>query len=305
MDEDGDSKFKILPGAWAGRRIRVAVGPGVTMPGVPLYNYGSAEYRWRDGDLDTATLSKVSLPELSALMIDLSPEISREANNILRIANSGWELNAVSGDGRRSHRAGQNVLNAFLDRLNNLYGSADTIFNQLFLSVFLRGAIAAELVLGKDGRTPVDLVVIDPILFKFQTELDADRGEYWQLGQINRSGAFVPIRVPTVLYSAFDPLPGRPEGRSAVQSALFVCLTLMRTLRDLSRVIAQQGYPRLDIEVDLKELQAGQTLHVSQLVFPQGVKPIVHGSDDPVVVAITAKRAAAAEGEEGEAAPAA
>lgn len=59
------------------------------------------------------------------------------------------------------------------------------------------------------------------------------------------------------------------------------------------------------IEVDLKDLQAGQTLHVSQLVFPQGVKPIVHGSDDPVVVAITAKRAAAAEGEEGEAAPAA
>ena len=59
------------------------------------------------------------------------------------------------------------------------------------------------------------------------------------------------------------------------------------------------------IEVDLKELQAGQTLHVSQLVFPQGVKPIIHGSDDPVVVAITAKRAAAAEGEEGEAAPAA
>ncbi len=59
------------------------------------------------------------------------------------------------------------------------------------------------------------------------------------------------------------------------------------------------------IEVDLKELQAGQTLHVSQLVFPQGVKPVMHGSDDPVVVAITAKKAVAEEGAEGEAAPAA
>ncbi len=58
------------------------------------------------------------------------------------------------------------------------------------------------------------------------------------------------------------------------------------------------------IEVDLKDLQAGQTLHVSQLVFPNGVKPVMHGSDDPVVVAITAKKAAAAE-DEGEAAPAA
>ena len=59
------------------------------------------------------------------------------------------------------------------------------------------------------------------------------------------------------------------------------------------------------IEVDLKDLQAGQTLHVSQLVFPNGVKPVMHGSDDPVVVAITAKKAAVAEGAEGEAAPAA
>ena len=57
------------------------------------------------------------------------------------------------------------------------------------------------------------------------------------------------------------------------------------------------------IEVDLKELAAGQTLHVSQLTFPKGVKPVMHGEDDPVVVAITVKKAAAAEGEE--AAPAA
>ena len=57
------------------------------------------------------------------------------------------------------------------------------------------------------------------------------------------------------------------------------------------------------IEVDLKDLKGGQTLHVSQLSYPEGVKPVMHGEDDPVVVAITVKKAAAAEGEE--AAPAA
>ena len=56
------------------------------------------------------------------------------------------------------------------------------------------------------------------------------------------------------------------------------------------------------IEVNLKDLKGGQTLHVSQLAYPQGVKPVMHGDDDPVVVAITVKKAAA-EGEE--AAPAA
>ena len=59
------------------------------------------------------------------------------------------------------------------------------------------------------------------------------------------------------------------------------------------------------VEVDLKELQAGQSIHVSQLVLPKGVKAVVHGSDDPVVVSIPAKKAEVAETADGEAAPAA
>jgi large subunit ribosomal protein L25 len=59
------------------------------------------------------------------------------------------------------------------------------------------------------------------------------------------------------------------------------------------------------IEVDLQEMKAGQSLHVSQLVYPQDVKPVMHGSDDPLVVSIVAKKAVAeeteAEGTEGEA----
>lgn len=55
------------------------------------------------------------------------------------------------------------------------------------------------------------------------------------------------------------------------------------------------------VEVDLTNLDAGHTIHLSELVFPAGVKPVMHGDDDPVVVAITVKKAAA-EGEEGEAA---
>ena len=56
------------------------------------------------------------------------------------------------------------------------------------------------------------------------------------------------------------------------------------------------------IEVDLKDLQAGATIHVSQLVLPKGVKPVVHGSDDPVVVSIPAKKVAAGGEEEAPAA---
>ena len=80
--------------------------------------------------------------------------------------------------------------------------------------------------------------------------------------------------------------------------------TVSHAMTEVDVTCLPQDLPAF-IEVDLKDLQAGQTLHVSQLVYPQGVKPIMHGSDDPVVVAITAKRAVAEEGAEGEAAPAA
>lgn len=60
------------------------------------------------------------------------------------------------------------------------------------------------------------------------------------------------------------------------------------------------------IEVDLKDLAAGHSLHVSQLALPAGVELVAHGETDPVVATITIPRGvAAAEGEAAAAAPAA
>ena len=76
-------------------------------------------------------------------------------------------------------------------------------------------------------------------------------------------------------------------------------------MNDVDVTCLPQDLPTF-IEVDLKDLEAGQTLHVSQLTYPKGVKPIMHGGDDSVVVAITLKKAEAEEeGAEGEAAAAA
>lgn len=57
------------------------------------------------------------------------------------------------------------------------------------------------------------------------------------------------------------------------------------------------------IEVDLKDLAAGHSIHVSQLTFPAGVKPVVHG-DDGVVAVIQVKRGGGEAAAEGEAATA-
>ena len=44
------------------------------------------------------------------------------------------------------------------------------------------------------------------------------------------------------------------------------------------------------IEVDLKELKVGQSIHVKELPLPKGVSAVLHGSDNPVVVSIVAKK---------------
>lgn len=55
------------------------------------------------------------------------------------------------------------------------------------------------------------------------------------------------------------------------------------------------------VEVDLKDLAAGESVHVSQLKLPEGVTIVQHGEGDPVVAtALTVKGAAAEEAAEGE-----
>jgi large subunit ribosomal protein L25 len=53
------------------------------------------------------------------------------------------------------------------------------------------------------------------------------------------------------------------------------------------------------IEVDLSALKVGENIHVSQLKLPKGVKAVLHGGEDPIVVGIVGKGGTeeAAEGE--------
>jgi large subunit ribosomal protein L25 len=55
------------------------------------------------------------------------------------------------------------------------------------------------------------------------------------------------------------------------------------------------------ISVDVGALKIGESIHVSQLVLPAGVKPVLHTADDPVVVGVVGK-GGVVETAEGEAA---
>lgn len=51
------------------------------------------------------------------------------------------------------------------------------------------------------------------------------------------------------------------------------------------------------IEVDLKDLKAGDSIHISELKLPKGVTAVVHGDDGAVVSCIGKKGGASSEGE--------
>ena len=58
------------------------------------------------------------------------------------------------------------------------------------------------------------------------------------------------------------------------------------------------------IEVDLAALDVGDTIHLSEIKLPKGVKLVQHSTDDSVVVGIVGKGGGSeeAEADEGEAA---
>ena len=51
------------------------------------------------------------------------------------------------------------------------------------------------------------------------------------------------------------------------------------------------------VEVDLSKLDAGQSVHVSQLALPKGVTAVVHGDDATVAIAVVPAGATSAEAE--------
>ena len=61
-------------------------------------------------------------------------------------------------------------------------------------------------------------------------------------------------------------------------------------MNDIEVVCLPKDLPTF-IEVDLIKLEAGRSIHLSQVVFPEGVKPTGHGNEDPVVVSISLKKA--------------
>ncbi len=81
---------------------------------------------------------------------------------------------------------------------------------------------------------------------------------------------------PTITYTPIDALPGIPYGRPLASPALFSTIFLVGLMHDLRRVVAQQGYPRLDLAVNVEKLLA--TMPPDLATEPATVKDWINGA---------------------------
>ncbi|MCH8290213.1 hypothetical protein IH992_03800 [Candidatus Poribacteria bacterium] len=249
-----DRKLSLGARAIAGGRLSMDKSNEILTTPLTITSPTSPDETWRTFNLDSKTLNRISASRLMELLTDLSPEVSRALWDFLRFCNPGFTLSAMVLGSDDMDANGQAALDAFMDHLVELYGSVDIVFNRLFFAAFLRGAFFAELVLDEAGTTPIDIATPDPNSARFRKVNDPERGQIWELGQW-QGGKWVALDRETIGYVPVDPFPGSPYGRPLATPALFSSLFLLGMFHDLRRVIAQQGYPRLDLELNLEELE--------------------------------------------------
>lgn len=252
------------PASEDGRAFARALGGGRVTVDRPEYAYSAAyalmapqdfESRWRSWKLDHKTLDRIDPIDLLDMLIDLSPSVSRANSDYLRFCNPGYELVVLKPGTEDIDPVGQRAADEFRKQLDEQHGSFDVVINRLFMMIPTRGCLFGELVLDENGRAPLDIATPDPRWVRFRHRKDPVRGDKYVPGQW-QNGVFVELDRPTIKYLPFDPFPGSPYGRPWYAAALFTTLFELGLLHDLRRVVSQQGYPRLDFEIDTAKLKA-------------------------------------------------
>lgn len=214
----------------------------------------TAEDDWRTFTLDSSSFHMVPPDRILELLADLSPEVSRAVWDYLRMCNPGWDFAVYRKGSTTEHKEGKKIVQETLDRWGDHGSTLDTIFSRMNLSAFLRGAIFTEVIFDESGREALALVTPDPVTARFRKIDGGIMGKVWELGQM-QGGTFNSLaKYPSIQYVPVDPFPSSPYGRPLAAPAIFTGLFLLGLLHDLRRVVAQQGYPRIDISIDTEVL---------------------------------------------------
>lgn len=212
------------------------------------------EQNWQLLNLSSKGFDQIAPERLLEMMAQLSPEVSRAFDDFRVMCNSGYEFKATRlGSDVEDQRARQ-AAQAFIDQMDaKPVGGFHDVIDMNLAGFFIYGAMCSELVLDKRGRMPLDIATPKPTSIRFRKRSDPERGDVWQPGQW-QGGIFVPLDIPTFFYRSAGRMFDTPDGIPMAAPALFVSLFLLGMMHDLRRVIQQQGYPRIDVSIDIAKI---------------------------------------------------
>lgn len=215
---------------------------------------------------------------------DYTPDIAHAVENILTLANPGYELQVykakASGQGGDPvpDEEGLRLVQQFATRMlseysgaydeiagaDSMYPGLDTFINMIHLAVATYGAAAAETELTPDLKDMVDIYPVDPRLIDFQRDKITGR---WTAG-LSSLGQFKPLDPIRFRYVPKDPEADEPAGRPPLLAALDTVFFQSAFLRELQAVIHMQGYPRIDIAVMRDIIEQTIEEHRADLTMP-------------------------------------
>lgn len=239
---------------------RVSVGdPNQNMSFFSSLAVFSPNSKWRKFALQEkvslAELQNIPIEDIAELLADVSPEVSLALHIRTILSNAGYKIEARKMDSDDVDEDANNELKAIRKCLSRYYGTEDVIYNQAFLTIWLRGGFLAELVLQDNLEDFADIATPDPKTLRFRKIKDEVRGDIWEYGQY-QNGTFIPFNdFQQIKYVPFMPFPNKREGRPLISSSFFIAVFIMAVLRDFKRVIQQQGYPRNDVSIDFSKMQ--------------------------------------------------
>jgi hypothetical protein len=182
---------------------------------------------------------------------DYNPDASLAVWNVLRLANSGHQVDVYTSeagpDGQPvQDKEGKALVEDLAERAGGEYGGGvDTILDVFHLTLMTQGAIAAEVELSQNLREVVDLCPVDPRYIEFALDQESAKA----VPVIIAGGAPKRINLNQFRYLPLDPDVGDPHGRAPLWSALETVFFQTEVLRDLKAVCHNQGYPRLDVSL--------------------------------------------------------
>jgi hypothetical protein len=229
----------------------------------PTLQAGARQWEW--WNLPRSLSRNPDLVKMLKQARDTNPDVSKALENIVSLANPGYELNVFQAGVKDAEGKpvpdpeGLDMVRQFAtymlseysgawDELagqGNEYAGLNTLIDMTNLSLFTYGAASFEVELTKTLDDVVDVYPVNPCIVDFQRDPESKR---WTPG-LSRWGKFIPLDPIRFRYVPKTPDVDDPFGRSPLLAIIDTVIFQQEFMRELKSIVHMVNTPRLDIKV--------------------------------------------------------